>query len=126
MAAGSVVNAAHTPGPWQWENGSLRPAPGASANLAAIIDDDGCLVYRDADSAAWQAECEANRRLMAAAPDLLAAAHAAIAYDAAIAACGDDPDKMASHCTAEGQDLDALYLAWISAARAAIAKTVSS
>src|SRR5690242_16425780 len=31
--------------------------------------------------------------------DLLAAARAAIAYDAAIASCANDPEKMASFCT---------------------------
>ena len=54
---------------------------------------------------------------------LLAAARAAIAYDSAINACANDPEKMASFCTAEGDDLDALYLEWIGLARAAMAST---
>lgn len=65
-------------------------------------------------------------RLAAAAPDLLAAAQAALAYDNAIAACGNDPDSMSSHCTAEGDNLDALYDDWMSKSRAAIAKATGS
>lgn len=53
---------------------------------------------------------------------LLAAARAALAYDAAIQSCCNDPSRMASFCTAEGDDIDALYAAWIDASRAAIAK----
>lgn len=45
----------------------------------------------------------------------------AIAYDEAIRSCADDPKKMASFCTAEGESLDALYAAWIVAARGAVA-----
>jgi hypothetical protein len=54
--------------------------------------------------------------------DLLAAARAAIAYDAAIQSCANEPDNMASYCSAQGDDLDMLYAAWITASRAAITK----
>lgn len=53
---------------------------------------------------------------------LLDAAEKAVAYDDAIRGCANDPRKMASFCTAEGDTLDALYDAWISAARDAIKK----
>lgn len=53
--------------------------------------------------------------------DLIRLATAALKYDAAIQACANDPDKMASHCTAEGDDLDTLYADWVSLARAAMA-----
>ena len=49
------------------------------------------------------------------------AAEAALAYDAAIAACANSPDKMASFCTVAGDDLDALYTRWQSLSRAALA-----
>jgi hypothetical protein len=39
-----------------------------------------------------------------------------LAYDAAIRSCANDPNKMASFCSAEGDDLDALYLAMVTAA----------
>jgi hypothetical protein len=54
-----------------------------------------------------------------------ACADSAIAYDEAIHGCANDPERMASFCTAQGDDLDALYLAWLDAARdakAALAK----
>lgn len=53
--------------------------------------------------------------------DLIRLATAALKYDSAIQACANDPDKMASHCTAEGDDLDTLYADWVSLARAAMA-----
>jgi len=64
----------------------------------------------------------ADMRLMAAAPELLEACKAALAYDQAIRACADDPDRMSTFCTAEGDDLDALYFAWMSKSQAAVAK----
>jgi len=74
-----------------------------------------CLVTTDA-------EVLANASLIAAAPDLYAAAVAAIAYDAAIHSCANDPDKMTEFGTAQGDDLDLLYADWIDKARAALAK----
>ena len=41
---------------------------------------------------------------------------AVLAYDAAIRGCANEPERMASFCTAEGDDLDTLYLAMIQAA----------
>lgn len=52
---------------------------------------------------------------------LAGASRAAVAYDSAIAACGDDPNKMASFCTAQGDDLDSLYAEWICKAEDALA-----
>jgi len=51
---------------------------------------------------------------------LVAACEAAIQYDKAIRQCADDPDKMASFCTATGDDLDTLYMDWMAKARAAL------
>ena len=65
---------------------------------------------------------QAERRLIAAAPELLEAAKAAVAYDEAIRGCANDPDKMSSYCTAGGDDLDTLYFRWLTLARAGIAK----
>lgn len=55
-------------------------------------------------------------------PDLLAACKAAIEYDALIQTCANDPARMASACSATGDDLDTLYERWIDLARAALAK----
>lgn len=57
--------------------------------------------------------------------ELMEAAKAAVAYDQAIESCGNNPNGMASFCTAEGADLDALYLDWRTKARAALAKARS-
>ena len=67
-------------------------------------------------------ETAANARLIAAAPDGLEANLAVIAYDEAIQQCGNNPEKMASFCTARGDNLDILYSRMIDKARAAIAK----
>lgn len=41
-----------------------------------------------------------------------------IDYDNAIESCGNDPDKMSSLCTAQGDDLDTLYFMMVDAAKA--------
>jgi len=67
----------HTPGPWEWLNGALRPVQ-PSTNLATIVDEEGCRVFRDSLLDAWQREKAANKLLLAAAPDLLAACDAVL------------------------------------------------
>lgn len=49
------------------------------------------------------------------------AMEAALAYDEAIRSCANDPDKMSSYCTAQGDDLDSLYFGWLDKSRAALA-----
>lgn len=51
-----------------------------------------------------------------------AAARAAVAYDDAIRACANSPEKMASFCSAQGEDLDALYEKWQTLSISALAK----
>lgn len=68
----------HTPGPWHWEHGDLlKPALPSLAGIATILEFDGTRVERDCDIEAMQAECDANRRLIAAAPELAMALHSA-------------------------------------------------
>ena len=62
----------------------------------------------------------------AAAHSMLDACEAALVYDKALESCGNDPEKMASFCTAQGDSLDHLYLDWITKARAAIAKATGA
>jgi hypothetical protein len=52
------------------------------------------------------------------APKAVLLAEAVLRYDAAIESCGNDPEKMASFCTAEGDHLDKLYFEMVNAARA--------
>ncbi len=54
--------------------------------------------------------------------DLVAAAKAGVIYDAAIAKCGNDPDKMITFHTAAGDGLDTLYDSWITKTQAALAR----
>lgn len=44
-------------------------------------------------------------------------ARAVLAYDAAIQLCADDPEKMTSFCTSEGDNLDDLYFRMMEYAR---------
>lgn len=44
-------------------------------------------------------------------------ARAVLAYDAAIQLCADDPEKMASFCTTQGDALDDLYFRMLEYAR---------
>lgn len=45
-------------------------------------------------------------------------AAAVLAYDAALQGCANDPARMTSECTTEGDDLDTLYMRWLALAKA--------
>jgi len=47
---------------------------------------------------------------------------AAVRYDDAIRSCANDPNRMSSYCTAAREDLDRLYLDWITKSRRALSK----
>lgn len=120
----------HTPGPWAWrrfgDTYTLHADHGGGETIIGAIPHgemkypvvamsiEGRLSDVDPD--------HPNAKLLKAAPDLLKAAEAAIAYDNAIYACANDTDKMYSFCTAEGKDLDALYEDWIYKSKEAIKK----
>lgn len=72
------MNATHTKGPWEARNGEVttRQIEGRSFRRIAAVQDYGIGSLPEVD--------EANARLIAAAPDLLAAAEAVIASDALI------------------------------------------
>ena len=60
----------HTPGPWYWVEDKLM---GSSTNpIQTIIDDTGCKIKRDVHPDVFMPIINANKRLIAAAPDLLA------------------------------------------------------
>jgi hypothetical protein len=48
------------------------------------------------------------------------ACSAAVKYDEAIKSCGNDPEKMSSYCSVQGDDLDSLYFNWMTKAKAAL------
>jgi hypothetical protein len=52
-------------------------------------------------------------------------AEAAIDYDLAIQACANDPAKMATYCTAQGDTLDSLYVRWLGLAMKAAGDPVA-
>ena len=106
----------HTPGPWEWledkfnggYSGLVAPRTGEEVLFPNHRNegDDGDAWFEDFPN-------EANAHLIAAAPELLEAAESAMRYDKAIRSCANDPDRMASYCTAEGEGLDTLYCDWM-------------
>jgi hypothetical protein len=52
--------------------------------------------------------------------ELISLSKAVLKYDKEIKNCANDPNKMSSHCTAEGEDLDYLYLDLLTKAKAAL------
>ena len=71
------TKAQHTPGPWAWSDGhtlrSVTPNPETSS-VHTILSSDGCECgYLGSDWRATLAELDADKQLIAAAPDLLTA-----------------------------------------------------
>jgi hypothetical protein len=60
----------HTPGPWSWKGLELVQLDG-DRTVLAVIKDAGALVLRESDLNAAGNQIDADRRLIAAAPDLL-------------------------------------------------------
>lgn len=58
-----------------------------------------------------------ERQHVTAQETLLVLAREVVAYDEAIQACANDPERMSSFCTAEGEDLDTLFLRAVTLAR---------
>jgi hypothetical protein len=68
------MSISHTPGPWQQADGDdmeIEAAVGAAICTVLTAVDFPCV--EDVDAAAVERECEANARLIAAAPELLSA-----------------------------------------------------
>ena len=65
----------HTPGPWHWVGNTLEPVdkdPKLSS-VFSILDAEGGYGFLGSDSKQTHAEIDADRTLIAAAPDLLEA-----------------------------------------------------
>ncbi len=105
------MNTEHTKTPWKLEH-------------SIIVGEGNCIAGVFSDSKPGQ--CEANAKFILRACNshnkLLEACKKAVLYDKEICKCADDPDKMSSHCTANGKTLDDLYADWILSAKQAIAK----
>lgn len=63
----------HTPGPWMWDDNVLCPAfpDPAISHVHSILDADGGFGFMGSDWRQTAAELDADRLLIAAAPDLL-------------------------------------------------------
>lgn len=113
------MTAPHTPGPWlvatsnSWRR-IVSARGGTVCEPCAQPDGHPDLHFPNGGADGPDA------RILVAAPALLSAARAAIAYDDAIQQCANDPDRMSSFCTAEGDTLDTLYEDWISKSRTAL------
>jgi len=73
LRARKNVPASHTPGPWFWDGNTLKPLnpdPERSA-VYSILDADGGFGFLGSDRRATLAELDADRALIARAPDLL-------------------------------------------------------
>ncbi len=107
--------------PQPWQNREMDDGTIADANGKII-----CLMFDpNTPSRRSFARAKANAPVLATAPELLLACEKALKYDAAIKSCANEPEKMASFCTAQGDSLDSLYAAWITASRDAIAEATA-
>ena len=101
-----------TPGPWKAVKKLNRIG---MADFEVQYGEDGeCIAdvcYEESDAS-----------LISAAPDMYEALEAATRYDDAIRSCANNPYKMASFCTAEGEELDTLYDDWVQKSRQALKK----
>jgi hypothetical protein len=70
------MSAKHTPGPWELDDENAVCAGGV---YIAAVKQVPCVAIRSIDLVTW----DANARLIAAAPDLLDACRAMVAWDAA-------------------------------------------
>ena len=77
-------------------------------------------ILRTSDSVTMLYAAARIEELMKQSKTLAEASEAALAYDFAIRSCANDPDKMASYCTSQGDTLDDLYLAWLTKSRFAL------
>jgi hypothetical protein len=74
--AGLLARTHHTPGPWAWDRDALRPEtpdPDVSAVHTILRDDGQGRGYLGSKPSATLAEIDADRALIAAAPELLSA-----------------------------------------------------
>lgn len=73
--AAQATTAGHTPGPWTWDDNTLRPVKQdpAISHVHSILDAEGGFGFMGGDVHQTCAELEADRALIAAAPELLEA-----------------------------------------------------
>ena len=85
MQTTTTAAATHTPGPWVWDDNTLRPAnpnPDTSS-VHSILDAEGGWGFLGSDVRATCAELDADRVLIAAAPELLQALQRLLSWEIA-------------------------------------------
>jgi hypothetical protein len=85
------MSTTHTPGPWTWEGHTLRPVnrdPRTSSVYSILHDDGGGFGFLASKPSDTVAELNADRALIAAAPDLFEALETL--YDALTTGAGRD------------------------------------
>lgn len=83
--ASQAATARHTPGPWIWDDNTLRPAnpdPNTS-NVSSILDAESGYGFMGGDVLATCAELNADLALIAAAPELLEALQRLLSWEIA-------------------------------------------
>ena len=124
-----MTDSKHTSEPWTVVK-AKRPDNTGGYDYAIADSDDNIIAevfqnvgYADKEKKIYnQRPAKANAHLIATSPELLEACQAGIIYSKAIESCANDPEKMASFCTAEGDTLDELYFNWINRCDKAIAQ----
>lgn len=123
LGPGDVVTCTTLPQPR--EQRKAEPMVIAAAREQCRLYAKACNINADdlwnLESESFKADAE---KVLAAvgAPTLLEAALAGAAYRVALAQCANDPQRMASFCTATGDDLDTLFEKWDRLSKEAIAK----
>ena len=83
--AAAAATHGHTPGPWMWDDNTLRPAnpnPDTSS-VHSILDAEGGWGFMCSDVQKTIAELDADRVLIAAAPELLEALQRLLSWEIA-------------------------------------------
>lgn len=82
-AANPATHTSHTPGPWIWDDNRLRPEQPdpARSEVHSILDAEGGFGFVGSDWRQTLAEIDADRRLIAASPDLLEAVKRLLNWD---------------------------------------------
>ena len=83
--AAAAATHSHTPGPWMWDDNTLRPAnpnPDTSS-VHSILDAEGGWGFMGSDVHKTCAELDADRVLIATAPELLEALQRLLSWEIA-------------------------------------------
>ena len=123
-----MSNAKHTPGPWKYDGDGFDSCSAADCGTEGYtVMDDDCFPICQIDDRIDDDECEANARLIAAAPELLDALQKAVCdYIFHITKDGKLARVLSSGNSVSGLPAPYIWPQWLIDARAAIAKATCS